>query len=239
MTKLIDEGKEVFAYTFATPSTTISTTMKDSEYNSIFNIVNPRDVVSYVPLSQWSFGKFGKDITLDIGSLGLDGMWCYRTGQSSYNALEKGLLNLALSRLASDCAPTWGEVFVYAGSQNISDDQYDKISDRAKRYCKIEERISVFGNHKGYKVYPSLAFFFQLGAEALAGTSEEKENAGDLIGEFWNSKYSVTLVSILLDVGFDSTVNLPEQLGEFLVGDGHAPATYYVLINDSYMSEIR
>lgn len=237
--KLIDEGKEVFAYTFATPSTTISTTMKDSEYNSIFNIVNPRDVVSYVPLSQWSFGKFGKDITLDIGSLGLDGMWCYRTGQSSYNALEKGLLNLALSRLASDCAPTWGEVFIYAGSQNISDDQYDKISDRAKRYCKIEERISVFGNHKGYKVYPSLAFFFQLGAEALAGTSEEKENAGDLIGEFWNSKYSVTLVSILLDVGFDSTVNLPEQLGEFLVGDGHAPATYYVLINDSYMSEIR
>lgn len=84
-----------------------------------------------------------------------------------------------------------------------------------------------------------MAFFFQLGAEALAGTSEEKENVNDIIGKFWNSKYAATLLSILLDVGFDSTVNLPEQFGEFLVGDGHAPATYYVLINDSFMSEIR
>lgn len=237
--KLIDDGKEVYAYTFATPSTTVSTSMKESKYNSIFNIVNPRDVVTYVPLSQWGFGKFGKDITLDIGSLGLEEMWCYRTGQSDYNALEKGLLNLALSRLASDCAPTWAEVFDYAGSQNISDEQYDEVSERAKKYCKIEERYSIIGKHKGYKLYPTLAFFFQLGAEALAGTPEEKENMQDIIKEFWNSRYTVTILSILLQVGMDSTVDLPKQVGEFLVGDGHAPATYYVLINDSFMGKIR
>ncbi len=238
--KLIDEGKEVFAYTYATPSTTISTSRKDAKYNSIFNIMNPRDVISYVPLAAWGFSKFGRDYTLDIGSLGLESMWCYRTGQSSYNALEEGLLNLALSRLASDCAPTWESVFDYAGSQNITDEQYALISERAKRFCKLEERRGFFtNNHKGYKVYPSLAFFFQMGAEALAGSEDEKDNVTELISEFWNSKYAATILSILFDIGFDKSVALPDQLGEFLVGDGHAPATYYVLINDSYMKNAR
>ncbi len=236
--KLLDEGKEVFAYTFATPSTTISSSRKDEKYNSIFNIVNPRDVVAYVPLSQWGFGKFGKDITLDIGSLGLDAKWCERTGQSNYNALEKGLLDLALSRIVSDCASSWDEVFDYAGSQNISDEQYDMISSRAKRFCKIEERKFLF-MHAGYKVYPSLAFFLQLASEGLAGSEKEKENVKKIIGEFWNSKCAGAIISILFDIGFDKSVALPEQLGEFLVGDGHAPATYYVLINDSDMCEIR
>jgi hypothetical protein len=210
--------------------------MKDSKYDSIFNMVNSRDVVSYVPLPQWGFGKFGKDITLDIGSLGLEGMWCYRTGQSSYNTLEKGLLNLALSRIASDCASSWGEMFDYSGSQNISDDQYDMIPDRAKRYCKIVERLSIFGNHKGYTLYPSLAFFFQLGAEALAGNSEEKENVIELIKEFGNSKYAFTIFRIWAGAGINPNVDFPKQFGEFLVGDGHAPATYYVLVNDSFLN---
>ena len=236
--KLIDGGKDIFAYTFATPNTTISTSRNDSKYNSIFNIVNPRDVVTYVPLSQWGFGKFGRDITLDIGSLSLNGMWCYRTGQSSYNALERGILNLALSHIASDLASSWKEVFDYAGSQNISDEQYDMISARAKRYLKIKERVSIFGNHKGYKIYPSLAFFFQLGAEALGGSAEEKENTGEIIKEFWNSKYCWYLCRILASVVTSKSVDFPSQFGEFLVGDGHAPATYYVLINDSNLRNV-
>ena len=35
--KLVDNGNNVFAYTFATPSTTISSSMNDSKYNCIFN----------------------------------------------------------------------------------------------------------------------------------------------------------------------------------------------------------
>ena len=121
---------------------------------------------------------------------------------------------MALSRIASDCASSWDKVFDYAGGQNISDEQYAIISDRAKRYCNIEER-TFLGWHTGYKVYPSLAFFFQLGAEALAGSQTEKDNVTEIIGEFWNSKYAGTIISILFDIGIDSTVELPDQLGKF------------------------
>lgn len=174
--KLIDDGKEVFGYTYATPNTTISDTKTDAKYNSIFNITNTRDVVTYVPLPQWNFGRFGTTYSLDISGLGLESTWKCRTGQSDYNALEESLLNLALKRVASNCAGSWSEVFDYAGKQKITDDQYNMVSDRAKRYCMIEEWKGSTGKHKGYKLYPNLAFFFQFGAEMLAGSQEEKEN---------------------------------------------------------------
>ncbi len=233
--KLIDDGKEVFGYTYATPNTTISDTKTDAKYNSIFNITNTRDVVTYVPLPQWNFGRFGTTYSLDISGLGLESTWKCRTGQSDYNALEESLLNLALKRVASNCAGSWSEVFDYAGKQKITDDQYNMVSDRAKRYCMIEEWKGSTGKHKGYKLYPNLAFFFQFGAEMLAGSQEEKENVSELLPEFWNSKYCGALLLILGEIGIDTSVNLPSQMGEFLVGDGHAPATYYVLVNDSYL----
>lgn len=41
------------------------------------------------------------------------------------------MLNLALKRVASNCAGSWSEVFDYAGKQKIIDDQYNMVSDRA------------------------------------------------------------------------------------------------------------
>lgn len=80
--------------------------------------------------------------------------------------------------------------------------------------------------------------FFQFGAETLAGTPVEKENVENLIIEFWNSQYISALAGIVWDLAKDKNTNLPEQFGEFLVGDAHAPATYYVLTNDSFMGKI-
>lgn len=83
-----------------------------------------------------------------------------------------------------------------------------------------------------YELYPSTAFIFQLVAEMLAGSKAEQENAMTLIKELWNSKYSVVILAFVGDA-FGDLMNLISNLPSDpmdLVGDGHAPATYYVLI---------
>lgn len=125
-------------------------------------------------------------------------------------------------------------MFDRAGEQNINDEQFRYITDRARRFCDIEERTSIFGNHNGYKLYPSTAFVFQLGAELLAGNDQEKNNAWELIKELWNSKYGAMLVLFLGDAitnwGSFSDISISDPFT--LIGDGHAPATYYVLTQE-------
>ena len=227
--KLVDAGNNVFAYTFATPSTTISSSKNSSKYNCIFNFANTSDFVTYVPLKEWDFGRFGITKNLSIEDASLEKEWCSQTGLSKYNAMNKNVITLATSRIAKSCSKTWDEVYDYAGSQDIDDSQYGCISKRAKRYCRLEERNGIFGGHKGYKLYPTTAFIFQLGAEMLAGSDKEKENVKTIIPELWNSKYTGVIIFFLGDAigNRDSFKNM--ELGESLIGDGHAPATYYVL----------
>lgn len=52
----------VYAYTFATPNTTLDSEANSSRYSSIFNFVNPEDFIAHIPLSQWGFTKYGTTI---------------------------------------------------------------------------------------------------------------------------------------------------------------------------------
>lgn len=51
----------VFVYTFASPTTQRNISQA---YDNIFNIINPCDVVTYMPLSQWGYTRAGQDILL-------------------------------------------------------------------------------------------------------------------------------------------------------------------------------
>ena len=231
--RLIDEGNDVFAYTFATPSTTISASKNDSKYGSIFNFANTSDFVTYVPLKEWDFGCYGVTKFLSIEDSDLEAEWSTQTEVSNYNAMNKNVITLATSRIAKSCCASWDEVHDRAGSQNIDDEQYGYISERAKRYCDLPERTSFFGNHKGYKLYPSTAFIFQLGAEMLAGSKEEQNNVKALIPELWNSKYAAVVLLFLGDAVKNSSSFEGMELGQSLIGDGHALATYYVLTHNN------
>lgn len=225
--RLIDNGNTVYAYTFATPSTTISQSKNDARYNSIFNFANTSDFVTYVPLAEWDFDRFGIIYQLSIESSGLESVWEAQTGESNYNALNQSLIRIATARIAKSCSPTWASVFDLAGAQDINDKQYNAISARAKRYCVLEER-KLLWTHLGYKLYPTTAFVFQLGAEGIAGQPVELS----LITELWNSKYTGVILLFLVNDG--GTTNIKElwqegRIGISLIGDGHAPATYYVL----------
>lgn len=225
--ELIDTNKKVYGYTYASPSVTTSTDVTSTKYNSIFNIKNGSDVVTCVPLPEWGFGTYGISIKADIRSMNLESTWCTETGRDSYKAFTSSILSTLTSRLNKSCASSSVAAYDYSGSQNISDKQYTMISDRALKYCKMEER-EFFGHHTGYKLYPSTMFIFQLGMEVLAGTDKEKSNATDLLKEMLNSKYAWCIVLLATDIG-RSRETL--EFDTALVGDGHAPNTYYTLNN--------
>ena len=57
----------VYAYTFATPRTVRGDI---PDYLNIFNIINPCDLVTYLPLPQWGFVRFGRDLILPTETAG-------------------------------------------------------------------------------------------------------------------------------------------------------------------------
>ena len=95
--------KDIFAYTFATPRTTLEPTSEG--YENIYNIVGPMDMVPQMAPAEWGFGRYGTDLILpgaetdtDFGrkyELVKDGFVNVYDSSTNYNAK----LNLAL-RLA-------------------------------------------------------------------------------------------------------------------------------------------
>lgn len=58
----------IYTYAFATPNY-IENTGHNSDYDNIFNIINPNDLVTLVPLSSektWNFTRLGKDVLLNV-----------------------------------------------------------------------------------------------------------------------------------------------------------------------------
>ncbi|MCR5781398.1 MAG: hypothetical protein K6G90_01545, partial [Clostridia bacterium] len=62
---LVDEGKTVFAYTFATPSNTANTEASAEKYDCIFNLVNANDFVPMLPMPEWGFTRYGRTCSID------------------------------------------------------------------------------------------------------------------------------------------------------------------------------
>lgn len=57
----------VTAYTFASPTTTIS--RRTARYNSVFNLVRDEDFFTRVPLAGWGYTRYGRDISLSGGDI--------------------------------------------------------------------------------------------------------------------------------------------------------------------------
>ncbi|MDR1641391.1 MAG: S-layer homology domain-containing protein [Clostridiales bacterium] len=56
------EYGRTFAYTFATPMNTTSV----SPRKTVYNVVNSDDMVPFLPLSEWGFGKYGKTYEISV-----------------------------------------------------------------------------------------------------------------------------------------------------------------------------
>ncbi|MBO4836430.1 MAG: hypothetical protein J5564_01920 [Clostridia bacterium] len=57
-------GEErVYVYTFACPRTVRG---EVPVYHNIFNVINPADIITHLPLLQWGVGRYGADIELPV-----------------------------------------------------------------------------------------------------------------------------------------------------------------------------
>ena len=60
----IASASDVRAYTFASPNCTSDADARDGRYGNIFNVVNPSDIITKLPLSSWGYGRYGNDVLL-------------------------------------------------------------------------------------------------------------------------------------------------------------------------------
>lgn len=57
-------AEDVRAYTFAAPNCTSSADARDAAYDNIFNVLNPSDLVPRLPLEEWGYERYGRDVWL-------------------------------------------------------------------------------------------------------------------------------------------------------------------------------
>lgn len=62
--RALARADRVYAYTFASPATTLSPRAHDRGYANIFNIANPSDIMPYLPLAEWGYVRYGVDVPL-------------------------------------------------------------------------------------------------------------------------------------------------------------------------------
>ena len=56
--------EDIFGYGFEVPASTTSPYVNNTQYNGIYSIVNPTDLVPRVPLWKWGFNRYGKVVLL-------------------------------------------------------------------------------------------------------------------------------------------------------------------------------
>lgn len=55
--------ENVYVYTFATPGT-VRGEYEEEKYTNIFNLINPADLVTYLPIAGWGYHRVGNDLIL-------------------------------------------------------------------------------------------------------------------------------------------------------------------------------
>lgn len=61
---LLTDGDDVYAYTLATPATTLDDDARIERYAGIFNIVSNADIMTHLPLKTWGYERYGTDVAL-------------------------------------------------------------------------------------------------------------------------------------------------------------------------------
>lgn len=178
--KRIDSGFTVFAYTFASPTTTTSSTATATKYRCIFNIINTDDFVPYLPVAQWSFARFGVNKTASVAD-SYEVAWESLTGIRDYNPDSIGMTN-TVDTLA-ETASSRNNCYVYRTDSTGYFKQGH--STEAMRNSLLQSKLdSYFDNMIGtyrydlsyesdgwyyFKMYHMPAFFMQTLASVMAG----------------------------------------------------------------------
>lgn len=114
-------AENVYAYTFAAPSTVKAGKRSDQTYDNIFNVVSTSDVVPQLPLSSWNYDKYGTTITLPrvndskfaTSYTAMQGAYEANTGYTNpCNESDLGKLD-ELDAAAAEAAPSVESIFSF------------------------------------------------------------------------------------------------------------------------------
>lgn len=118
----------VFAYTFASPRTTLNARGNDARYGNIFNIVNPADLVTNLPLESWGYVRYGVDVplpSLDDEGFGerfaamQDAFEHLTGGRDSYDPEAEAAIDGVVAELART-VPTAGALMTPRGVASVA-----------------------------------------------------------------------------------------------------------------------
>lgn len=205
--KMVDEGKKVFAYTFACPNTTLASNTAD--YSTIFNVANEDDLVSYLPFSGWGYHRYGRSARIDMND-SMQSRWKSMMGET-YDHAETTLTN-AMSEL-ENIADGRNDVYTYTCSchgdgtdnsiktdnwyfteSNMYNNGIYKTPACLEGYYKLETEHSVlwYTHH----CQPPI-FFMQLLASYMVGVMSTTEFADyDVAGRYETAKWALALAAL-------------------------------------------
>lgn len=125
---LTQRAPRVFAYTFASPRTTLNARGNDARYGNIFNIVNPADLVTNLPLESWGYVRYGVDVplpSLDDEGFGerfaamQDAFEHLTGGRDSYDPEAEAAIDGVVAELART-VPTAGALMTPRGVASVA-----------------------------------------------------------------------------------------------------------------------
>ncbi|MBR5430518.1 MAG: S-layer homology domain-containing protein [Firmicutes bacterium] len=145
---LAKSGNTVYAYTFASPNTTLSSDAGNSIYDCIFNVVNRDDFVPCLPAKDWGYDRYGWTYSWTIKDSVREKQWEKMTGKFDYDP-DYGL---------EDTVDTIGRLFGKDDDPRIGCYKYTCSchGDGTNEYCKgVEDKIDfdkIPSNAKPYYV---------------------------------------------------------------------------------------
>lgn len=214
------EGRKAFTYTFAAPNTTLDYTA--GTYRSIFNIVNKDDFITYLPVANWGYYKYGRTANVGIAGnyagefRGLTGVIYNAQGEMGRNATVNAISGI----ITGDPRV---ELYSYTGHDKSISKTFWSDTTRANYLKKLptcakaysQDTLSGSSRYFWGSRFSSVqapAFFLQLTASVMANqTSQTDYVAIDVAPRYEKAKYALIATAL-------SGVEKP-----------HYPESYYLL----------
>lgn len=191
--------EDIYCYTFEAPRTAMKSDADSAVYDNIHNIINPNDMITYIPFGCWGFVRYGVDHCLPT------------RGDADYEALKAGMLE-EFAKIPNNGGSYMVDDFRYigCGNEDMTQEQFYALLSEAlatdfassrqdyadNMQSDLAEILAIIPNIRDYEYAPVFALLL----EKLQSSSDKLLDATKL-----PDKLAVLRVaSILEKVCFDT-----------------------------------
>lgn len=114
----IPSAGDVRAYTFATPNCTSAEDARDATYDNIFNVLNPSDLVPQLPLAEWGYRRYGRDV------------WLPAEGQAAFESSYDAMRDSYERSMGAECPYD-------PSDRGTVDEMIDELGDEVSSFDKL------------------------------------------------------------------------------------------------------